>query len=130
MRKTETQEYIYCDFCNKPSYEVCVICRKDVCWECQKTHGKKLHFAVFFRGGDDSFICSSCLAKPIPKEHQKLISQYYLINNLRAEYDVWWKDFNKRHEQAEKDLKVLVKEYEFKAKHRVSNTIKIEISKC
>ena len=109
MKKSETTEKPYCDYCGETSYQECLICGKDVCWGCQSKYCKEYKCGVFHCGSDDMFLCDECLSKPIPQKYSKVIDAYKKIDNLRKEYKLWWGDFDKRTETAEEELKKMIR---------------------
>lgn len=95
-----------CDFCGKQSYQKCLGCGKDVCWECQKTEGIDFKHAVHFSGSGDGFYCQSCLSDPKVIE-TPLLKAYKKIWSLRKESEIWWKEFDERTKAAEIKLQLL-----------------------
>lgn len=106
MKKTIKREEVFCDYCAKGSYEKCLGCKKDICWDCQKTKGIDFKHSVHFSGSGDGFYCNECLGN---KEvtSTPLFKAYKEINNLRNEQKNWYDDFRKRADTAENHLKLL-----------------------
>lgn len=110
MKKTIKKEVLFCDVCKKEMdycTNRCLICGKEVCYDCAKEHVTTFHHAVHFSGSSDGRYCIECLSKPIPTEHIPLLNAYRNIVALRNESEAWSKDFEARGESAEATIKKL-----------------------
>jgi len=107
----KTVKVTICDVCGKlcGCGFKCLICGKDVCFECKDSNMQTFNFAVGFTGSDDGEYCNECLSKPIPSEHIDLLNAYRAIANLRNEYKAWDRDFTARSKAAEERLQALLK---------------------
>lgn len=106
MKKTITKESTCCDFCEKDSWEKCKGCEIDVCFECQPKEGIEFKPGAFHGGSGEGFYCNRCLSDSTVV-NTPLFKAYKNIANLRAEYDLWWENFNIRAKIAEEKLKGL-----------------------
>jgi hypothetical protein len=103
MKKRSVSEQPYCDYCGKSSWEHCLWCGKDICWECQKMVAKEYKHAVHFSGSGDGLYCRECdsMAR---EASDPLNAAYRVIDALRHEEEGWWADFKKRSDNAEAEL--------------------------
>lgn len=106
MKKNITKEVHFCDKCEKESStEACLGCGVELCYDCQKAHGKNYQHAVNFRGSGDGFYCNACDASFTAAGTNRRHNAYREIKSLRFEMESWNEDFKKRKEAAEEELK-------------------------
>ncbi len=104
MKKTIQKEVKLCDKCGKEdSYPgACVCCGVEMCYECQREHGKSYNHAVYFQGSGDGFYCLPCDAKLTAEGKDKRHNAYRAVKSLKDELEAWHADFKRRQEAAEK----------------------------
>ena len=105
MKREITREQDFCDICGKESmsWSVCMGCKKNICYDCQKTHAKKYRHGVNISGSGDGLYCLECDSKiDTPK-----LRAYRQIEALRQEADAFYEDFKNRSKIAEKILEGL-----------------------
>jgi len=109
MKKDEVVSKKYCDFCGEESWEQCLGCGKDICWECQRdgTKAKEYHHGVYVSGTSDGAYCLKCDAE-MKAKGDPVHAAYLSIEALREEAKEWDKDFTRRREAAEKLLEALL----------------------
>lgn len=105
MKNQKTIDVAVCDFCgeNDDCYSHCEDCKKDVCYDCEKTRGVEYAHSVYCTGSGDGWYCSACDAISKTKKHTAYMSIRSLILESRAFYD----DFRKRSDAADAALKKL-----------------------
>lgn len=109
MKKEVKKIELFCDFCGKISFEQCLNCGIDICWECQKTKAKEYRHAVSFSGSGGGVYCNDCDAV-LRKTANPLHSAYLVVEALRNESSGWYLAFEKKSKEAESRLKELVEE--------------------
>lgn len=101
VQKIET----VCDFCNKENaWYSCLGCKKDVCYECLETKGIWYYHGCFSQGSGDGFYCAECNSI---NPGDALLEAYRTIRKLRAEYDSFLVEWDRRRGLAEEHLKTL-----------------------
>lgn len=101
MKVMETIEVTKCDFCGESSWDSCLGCGKDICYDC---YGEKRDKAVRYfhgchvQGSGDGIYCKECDQK---MADDPLHAAYVQIKNLRDESERFYKDWDKRRKAAE-----------------------------
>lgn len=107
MKRMELREVHECESCHKTDTyaNACLECGKEFCWDCTKTNGTDYKCGVWSSGSGDGFYCSDCDAALISSGDDKRHNAYRAIQRLKAEAEVWSKDFKKRADAVEAILK-------------------------
>lgn len=112
MRIKRTIAVDICDCCKvKESHsQKCLNCGKAVCFECERGgHGKDFRHSIHCSGSGDGFYCSECVPQMIASG-EPLFMAYRSIQLLSAEYEAYYKEFEKRAEIAKAAIARLRKE--------------------
>ena len=112
MKTTVTIEQHICDFCKENDaykWNACLRCGKDICYDCAKTEAKEYSHGVYFSGSGDGRYCNECDTILTETRADPLHNAYKVIKTLRAEQEVWYKDFKQRSDAAENRIKELQK---------------------
>jgi len=104
MKKIVSIEQDFCDICGKESnsWALCMGCKMNICYDCQKTHAKKYRHGINVSGSGDGMYCLECAKMDTPK-----LRAYKKIEALRQEADAFYEDFKNRSKIAEKILEGL-----------------------
>ncbi len=109
-KTTVTVERALCDFCGKEeSYHKCITCGKDICSDCRKTKAVVYPHSIYCSGGYDGTYCHACDLTQADNPTTLWLA-YVKIATLRGEFKRWQEDFDSRVNNAEAEVKRLVKE--------------------
>ena len=109
MKQIREIEVYECDICERKahSWNKCLLCGIDLCYDCIKSKAKQYNHSVNFSGSGDGIYCLPCDNKA-RKTDDPLHSAYLLIEGLRNEESGWCEDFKKRSKKAEATLQTLI----------------------
>jgi hypothetical protein len=98
-----------CDFCSEEgnTWEPCLSCGKHFCFACAKTKAVTYENAIFFLCSNDGRYCLEC---DEAQKNTSLHRAYKAVQRLRCEIKEWSKDFRRRGDFAEAELKKLLDE--------------------
>jgi hypothetical protein len=109
MKRRVTREEYLCDFCGaEQAYShKCLICHKDICYNCIKQHATEFPHAVHCSGSGDGLYCHTCLQHPDTIK-SPLYQAYLAITTLRYEEKAWYLSFEARQTAAEAHLQKVI----------------------
>lgn len=103
MKITEMKNKFLCDNCGTEAWHHCAGCPADYCGDCRGKYYVDFTDGVSFSGADLT-VCNKCLLFP-PIEIRAALSAYLKIKDLRDEKDIFSASFEKKREQAEKEVR-------------------------
>ena len=112
MKVKKECEVVACDFCgHNHTFNKCILCGKDVCWNCETdpTKVKAFDSGVYLVSSLKDVICLSCYKKA-KEAGDKLLLAYEEIERLRNEYNGWHEQFDVLRNKAENNLRKIKKE--------------------
>jgi len=106
VKKTVKRVVHFCDSCGKEAdYPyMCLGCKIEYCYDCEKKLMVEYQHAVNFRGSEDGYFCLKCSVTP-PLKVRNLFYAYHEIAKLIAEAKSWSKEFDSRVAKAEETVK-------------------------
>lgn len=109
MIKTIEKSVHICDKCGKEDYvNACLGCGVEMCYTCRLKHGVSYSFSVSMEGSNDGFYCRKCDNKLTDSVLDSKHNAYRAIQSLKAEAASWNEDFQRRADEAEKKLRLLL----------------------
>lgn len=108
MKKTINKEVHICDKCGKEGYvQPCLHCGVEMCYECRQVNGTEYSQGVFTQGSGDGFYCRTCDNELVDSVSDARHNAYRAIHSLKVEARSWNADFERRREDAEKNLRMI-----------------------
>jgi len=105
MKKIVEKEVHFCDSCGKETYvSQCLVCVAEYCWECEKKEMVEYKSGVWSSGLDGHY-CLRCNSELLVNKNNPIHELYVRIKYLRMENESWYKEFKKRADATEKELR-------------------------
>lgn len=109
MKREILKELHFCDRCGKeiPFIRKCINCGRELCYECSEKEMNGYQERICFPGYD-MYICKKCEENPNPKIID-ILEAYRKVKELIDEDKKWHEDWKRRVEDAENNLKDVLK---------------------
>jgi hypothetical protein len=110
VKTTITEERRICDFCHHGeahSWNACLKCGKDICYDCSEKEAKHYNHGVYVQGSGDGQYCNACDVELTAAGNDPLHTAYRVVKALRDELEIWSSAFELRKKRAEDAIKQL-----------------------